>query len=123
VGSNLPSWGGGEDRKSRLSEIGSKGAGIFRQERKVAKVDEGGGKKKKEKECNDLVSVWGLYQVSMPGYSYLWNRDINAAINIVNIYLHLLEYNEVPWEFRKDVQLMKISDYIPAKLGSVTANT
>jgi hypothetical protein len=118
----LPSWGGGEDRKSKLLEIGSKGAGIFRQEKKVAKVDEG-GEKKKEKECNDLVSVWGLYQVSMPGYSYLWNRDINAAINIVNIYLHLLEYKEVPWEFRKDVKLMKISDYIPAKLGSVTANT
>ena len=87
-------------------------------------MDEGGEKEKeKEKKCNGLVSVWGLYQVSMPGYSYLWNRDINAAINIVNIYLHLLEYNEVPWEFRKDVQLMKISDYIPAKLGSVTANT
>ena len=50
-------------------------------------------------------------------------QDINAAINIMNIYLHLLEYNEVQWEFRDDVQLMKISDYIPAKLGSVTANT
>ena len=49
----------------------------------------------------------------MPGYSYLWNRDINAALNIVNIYLHLLEYNEVPWEFRDDVQLSKISDYNP----------
>ena len=51
----------------------------------------------------------------MPGYSYLWNRDINAAINIVNIYLHLLEYDVEPWEFRKDVQLMKIPVYIPTK--------
>ena len=113
--------GGGENRVERLFKMKSKGAGIFRQERKVTKVEEG-GEKKKEKECNGLVSVWGLYQVSMPGYSYLWNRDINAAINIVNIYLHLLEYNEVPWEFRKNVQSMKISDYIPIKSGSVTAN-
>ena len=56
--SNLPSWGGGEDRIGSLAEIGSKGAGTFRQERKVAKVVEGGGEKKKEKECSGLVSVW-----------------------------------------------------------------
>ena len=95
VGSILPSWRVGEDTAERHLEMGSKGAGIFRQERKVTKVDEM-GEKKKEKECSGLVSAWGLYQVSIPCSSYLWNRDINAAINIVNIYLHLLEYNEVP---------------------------
>ena len=63
---------------------------------------------------SDESRVWGLYQVSMPGYSYLWNRDINAAINIVNIYL-LLEYDVEPWEFRKDVQLFENPVYIPTK--------
>ena len=65
----------------------------------------------------------------MPGYSYLWNRDINAAINIVSIYLHLLEFEEEPWEFRKNVHLMKNPVYIPTKtklnsrkLGSLAAD-
>ena len=51
----------------------------------------------------------------MPGYTYLWNRDVNAAINIVNIYLHLLEHDVEPWEFRTDVELSKLPVYIPAK--------
>ena len=94
--------------------MGSDGAGIFRQERKVRAVGVGGEKKEKEGGL-EKSSVWGLYQVSMPGYSYVWNRDINAAINIVNIYLHLLEYDVEPWEFRRDVQLFENPVYIPKK--------
>ena len=41
-----------------------------RRKKKVAKVDEVGNKKK-ERECSGLISVWGLYQVSLPGYSCL----------------------------------------------------
>ena len=47
----------------------------------------------------------------MPGYTYFWNRDVNAAINIKYIYLDLLDFGCEPWEFRKDVQLMKDPDY------------
>ena len=104
----------GEDRITRLAKMGSDGAGIFGQERKVRAVGVGGEKKEKEGGL-EKSSVWGLYQVSMPGYSYLWNRDINAAINIVNIYLHLLEYDVEPWEFRRDVQLFENPVYIPKK--------
>jgi RNase H-fold protein (predicted Holliday junction resolvase) len=55
--------------------------------------------------------VYGLYQVSKPGYSYLWNRDINASINIVNIYKSLLQCGVVPWEFRKEVELKNDPNY------------
>ena len=47
--------------------MGPNGAGIFRQGRKVTKVDEGEAKKKEE-ECSGLVGVWGLHQVTLPGY-------------------------------------------------------
>ena len=108
----IESWGGGGDRIARLAKIGSKGARIFRQEWKAREVGVG---KEGEEGWSDESRVWGLYQVSMPGYSYLWNRDINAAINIVNIYLHLLEFDVEPWEFRKDVQLFENPVYIPTK--------
>ena len=120
-------WEGGEDRSTRLTKMGSKGGGIFRQERKVK--ERGGGEEGREESGIKKSRVWGLYQVSMPGYSYLWNRDINAAINIVSIYLHLLEFEEEPWEFRKNVHLMKNPVYIPTKtklnsrkLGSLAAD-
>jgi hypothetical protein len=103
-------WGGGLDRIERLAAMKSNGKNIFRQEQKTKEGEEGD---------SVLSRVWGLYQVSMPGYSYLWNRDINAAINIANIYLHLLEYDVEPWEFRHGVELMKMPEYIPEKSGSL----
>jgi len=88
----------------------SKGGGIFRGKRwEPPKLKEGEGWKKGEKPTRSRIH--GIYQSSMPGHTYFWNRDINAAINIMYIYLHLLDFEIEPWEFRKSVELMKIPDY------------
>lgn len=46
--------------------------------------------------------VWGHYQCSKSGYSRRWNRDVNAAINILQNWLELLETGEMPEPFRRD---------------------
>ena len=71
--------GVGEDRTKRILEIGSIGASIFRQERKVTKVDEG-VEKKKEKERNCLVSVWGLYQVALHTVIHTYGTEISMLL-------------------------------------------
>ena len=88
----------------------SKGGGIFRGKRwEPPKLKEGEGWGEGEKPTRSRIH--GIYQSSMPGHTYFWNRDINAAINIMYIYLHLLDFEIEPWEFRKSVELMKIPDY------------
>jgi hypothetical protein len=32
-------------------------------------------------------------------------RDVNAAINMIQILNTLIDFGEIPWEFRKDVEL------------------
>ena len=48
-----------------------------------------------------LRRVYGLYQSSMPGYSRTWNRDCNAAINIVVNYRHTYDTGAPPVEFSR----------------------
>jgi len=50
--------------------------------------------------------VFGIYQCSSkPGYSCTWNRDVNAAINIVQNFRTLCEHGDVPEAFRRGVKL------------------
>ena len=50
-----------------------------------------------------LKRTFGIYQSSGPGYSRTWNRDVNAAINIVQNFRYLYEHGEMPLEFRRGV--------------------
>jgi transposase len=45
--------------------------------------------------------VHGHMQCAFPGYSVRWNRDINAAINILLNFRYLYKHGELPWEFRR----------------------
>lgn len=45
--------------------------------------------------------VHGHMQASFPGFNVRWNRDINAAINILKLFHALYKDGEVPWEFRR----------------------
>ena len=51
-----------------------------------------------------LKRVYGLYQSSASGYSRLWNRDCNAARNILLNYRHVLLHGEFPVEFRRETR-------------------
>jgi hypothetical protein len=52
--------------------------------------------------------IFGLYQMSLKGGTHLTSRDINAAVNILQIAYSLRDFGEIPWEFRKDVGLRKL---------------
>ena len=52
-----------------------------------------------------LRRIYGLYQSSASGYSHLWNRDCNAARNIVINFRHLYENGEMPVQFRRETVL------------------
>jgi hypothetical protein len=56
--------------------------------------------------------VYGLYVDSGRNRTSVVNRDINAAVNMVQIINSLINFNEMPWEFRKDVLLRHIPAYI-----------
>jgi len=49
--------------------------------------------------------VYGLYQRSAPGVSRLWNRDVNAARNIVLNFRHVMEHGVMPEHFRREVEV------------------
>jgi len=49
--------------------------------------------------------VFGIYQSSKAGYSCTWNRDVNAAINIVNNFRYKYDHGEMPQEFQRGVKL------------------
>ena len=84
-------------------------------EDKVSKEE----KRKKMKEKIEYYNkphvrtVYGLYQASFLGYKKLWNRDHNAAINIVHIYRSLVEFKKEPFEFRREVKLFENKNYVP----------
>ena len=102
-------WKDGESAREGLLKLGSDGAGIFRRRGKPRELGEGEGVG--EGMARSKSAIHGIYQSSMPGHSHRWNRDINGAINICKIYLHLVEFGVEPWEFRKDVELGKIPNY------------
>jgi hypothetical protein len=52
-----------------------------------------------------LRRIYGLYQSSASGYSHLWNRDCNAARNIVMNFRHLYETGAMPPAFRRETVL------------------
>jgi hypothetical protein len=52
-----------------------------------------------------LRRIYGLYQSSASGYSHLWNRDCNAARNIVMNFRHLYEDGTMPEQFRRETVL------------------
>lgn len=54
-----------------------------------------------------LRKVFGLYQRSAPGSSRLWNRDVNAARNIVLNFRHVYTHGVMPEPFRRGVVLDK----------------
>ena len=54
-----------------------------------------------------LRKVFGLYQRSAPGSTRLWNRDVNAARNIVLNFRHVYEHGVMPEPFRRGVVLDK----------------
>jgi hypothetical protein len=60
-----------------------------------------GAVKKDRKGVLRLRRVHGHMQCSFPGHSVRWNRDINAAINILKNFHHLYVHGELPWEFRR----------------------
>ena len=60
-----------------------------------------GGVKKDRTGVERIRRVFGHKQCSFPGFSVRWNRDINAAINILKAFIYLYEHGELPWEFRR----------------------
>jgi len=54
-----------------------------------------------------LRKVFGLYQRASPGSSRLWNRDINAARNIVLNFRYVYTHGVMPEPFRRGVVLDK----------------
>lgn len=49
--------------------------------------------------------VYGIYQSTSPGYTCTWDRDCNAARNIVKNFRHLYEQGEMPVAFRRDADV------------------
>ena len=49
--------------------------------------------------------IFGVYQNCESGASRLWNRDVNAARNMVQNYRHLYEHGELPLNFRRGVDV------------------
>lgn len=45
--------------------------------------------------------VHGILQAPVPGNSVTWNRDVNAAINIVNLFKYRYDTGDVPVPFRR----------------------
>jgi hypothetical protein len=52
-----------------------------------------------------LRRIYGLYQSSASGYSHLWNRDCNAARNILINFRSLYETGVMPEQFRRETVL------------------
>ena len=52
-----------------------------------------------------IKRVYGIYQSSSSGYSCTWNRDVNAAINILKNFRHKYINGEMPREFQRGVKL------------------
>lgn len=48
--------------------------------------------------------VWGLYHSVTVGYTATWDRDCNAARNIVKNFRYKYEHGEMPHAFRRDVK-------------------
>jgi DNA polymerase III epsilon subunit-like protein len=65
--------------------------------------------------------ISGLYQVSSDNGTHLKNRDINAAVNMLQIIYSLRDFGEIPWEFRKDVILRKFAGYNQSREYDYTA--
>jgi hypothetical protein len=55
--------------------------------------------------------IYGLYTHSSACRTNTWNRDVNAAINMIQIVNSLIDFGEIPWEFRKDVELNHRVEY------------
>ena len=72
------------------------------QEKKNRRPSRGSRKAKRSRNKR----VFGIYQSSKPGYTCTWNRDVNAAINIVNNFRTLHETGDVPLEFRRGIKLV-----------------
>ena len=51
--------------------------------------------------------VYGIYQSTSPGYTCTWNRDVNAAINILKNFRYKYEHGEMPLQFQRGVILEK----------------
>ncbi len=66
-----------------------------------------------------MKTVWGLYTVSSQGFSSQLNRDINASINLAKFVRSLLDFGEIPWEFRKEVKLRQFKDYKLRELSHI----
>ena len=54
-----------------------------------------------------LRRVYGLYQSSASGYTYLWNRDENAARNILLNFKYKYAHGTMPAPFQRGTELTK----------------
>jgi hypothetical protein len=94
----------GIDKKQRASAEEKSGERGGKEGKKEGK----GGVASKGK----VVRVYGLYVDSGRNRTSVVNRDINAAVNMVQIINSLINFNEMPWEFRQDVSLKHIPEYL-----------
>ena len=60
--------------------------------------------KKDKKGVLRMRRVHGHMQCSDKNYSVRYNRDINAAINILALFRYLYEHGELPFAFRRSTK-------------------
>ena len=58
-----------------------------------------------------MKEVFGLYCHSGDSITSVKNRDINAAENMAQIIRCLIDFGEIPYEFREDVVLRGRPEY------------
>jgi hypothetical protein len=98
---------GGGDAKERSNESSSGSDQIA-----IAQVDGEEGERGRGGLIQGKVkTIWGLYTVSSPGFASQLNRDRNASINLAKFVRSLIDFGEIPWEFRKEVRLRQFKDY------------
>ena len=58
-----------------------------------------------------VLRVWGLISHSSDNNTRILNRDKNASDNILQIAKSIRDFDEIPFEFRKEVNLRQIDAY------------
>ena len=91
-----------DERRTSMLESREGNAWMFSPPKEIVEREQNDGTVKRY-----LKRVYGLKQCASTGNSRLWNRDKNAAINILQNYRSVCNTGQLPERFRRGFHLVK----------------